>query len=217
MGNIEKIKVKNGPVRVGNNEGQLQTTRTLAYFICLCPQPQPQPPSPTDIYSTRIGAFLYLENTTITIYILDRIMDASLLTTERKYEESCEAIKIRPVHERLRIVGASSNRNLEFCTLVVLGGKTILTEPIQEKLRCEINFLKIFDYQDECVQYISVIQDEKIILIIFGETNLNCVPFVHDLKQIAAIYLCFDVEESRKYWTETYRKVSGITAYVNRC
>ena len=69
-------------------------------------------------------------------------MDESHLTIKALPEELFLEIETRPVQERLRIIHASSDRNLGIFTLVVLGGRTVLREPTQEKLRCEINFFK---------------------------------------------------------------------------
>ena len=51
------------------------------------------------------------------------------------------------------------------------------------------NLVKIFTDSEECYSFMNGIKDEKIFLVISGETGESLVEKVHDAEQLESIYL----------------------------
>lgn len=91
---------------------------------------------------------------------------------------------------------SKQDRNLELYTLIWCQDNIEQTEEIQLKLRDSINYLKTFQTVNECYQYIKnnitetlLRDDEKIILIVSIEYVNELMLFIHEIKQIIAVYI----------------------------
>jgi len=73
------------------------------------------------------------------------------------------------------------------------------------RLRCIINFLKIFTDLDHCLQYIQSIPNERIFVIVSGQLSSSLIPLIQDSPQILHIYIF--CQHSEKY---SALKSSGI-------
>ncbi|CAF4248771.1 unnamed protein product, partial [Didymodactylos carnosus] len=84
------------------------------------------------------------------------------------------------------------------------------------QLQCVVNNnLKTFDNPDQCSDYISSIQNQKIFLIVSGSFGQIVVPQVHALTQIELIYVfCFDKAKHEK-WTNKYKKIVGAFSDID--
>ena len=74
-------------------------------------------------------------------------------------------------------------QNLEDFTVIWLDSKSHSVDTTV-RLRCIINFLKIFNNVDECFRYISSITTEKIFLITSGSLGEAIIPLVHGINFI---------------------------------
>ncbi|CAF3965293.1 unnamed protein product, partial [Adineta steineri] len=87
-------------------------------------------------------------------------------------------------------------QNLETFTLVWLDSLVnISQENIDTKvlLRNAINNLQAFDDSDKCVEYIQLVSEERIVLIVSGRLGREVVPRIHQLPHLIAIYVyCTD-------------------------
>jgi hypothetical protein len=57
------------------------------------------------------------------------------------------------------------------------------------RLRCIINFLKIFTELKSCLDYIQSISNERIFIIVSGQLSSILIPLIQDLPQILHIYI----------------------------
>lgn len=79
---------------------------------------------------------------------------------------------------------------------------------IQEKLRSGINQLKIFNNLDAGVDYLTDVENQKIVLIISNTDGCRIIPHIHEFTQLKAIYVhCLDKKISTN-WSKNYNKVS---------
>lgn len=70
----------------------------------------------------------------------------------------------------------------------------------------------IFHNRDECVDYITIFNDSKILLIISSDNAQEILEVTHTLEQIKAIYVLNSKEENDKDWANQYGKVRVIVS-----
>ncbi len=74
------------------------------------------------------------------------------------------------------------------------------------QLRQIVNAVTTFTHVDECIDFMSDIEDEKIFMICSGEFGQTTVPMVHNMAQINCIYIFC----KHKHWANKWSKVKGI-------
>ncbi|CAF4481408.1 unnamed protein product, partial [Rotaria sp. Silwood2] len=79
-----------------------------------------------------------------------------------------------------------------------------------KQLRQTVNTIEIFRDTDECIDYISELQNEKVFLIISGALYQTVVPLIHSMTQLYSIYVFGRKEEQYKEWTKDWSMVKGI-------
>jgi hypothetical protein len=97
-------------------------------------------------------------------------------------------------------------RNLETYSVVIFSQNLRLLDEFQINIRKIIDYIKIFNNQDDVKNYIEKNNDDLIILIIsieFAETIIKC---THDLKQLYQIYI-YNPTNAIFHWTNDYKKV----------
>ncbi|CAF1635345.1 unnamed protein product, partial [Didymodactylos carnosus] len=108
-------------------------------------------------------------------------------------------------------------QNLEDFTVIWLDvdiNKTKDCIDTKAKLRQQISYLKTFTIADECVDYMTNIQTEKIFLIVSGPMGEMVVPLIYDLPQIHSIYVFCGNKARQSKWIKQYYKISGV--YVDK-
>ncbi|CAF3134546.1 unnamed protein product [Rotaria sp. Silwood2] len=79
-----------------------------------------------------------------------------------------------------------------------------------KQLRQTFNTIEIFRDTDECIDYISELQNEKVFLIISGTLCKTVVPLIHNMVQLYSIYVFCRKEEQYEAWTKDWSKVKGM-------
>ena len=80
-----------------------------------------------------------------------------------------------------------------------------------KELRQIINSIHIYDNEDECINRLTDIHEEKIFLIVPESLSHAVIPVVHQRSQIKYIYvLNLEKQEEKEKWSEQYRKIRGI-------
>lgn len=100
--------------------------------------------------------------------------------------------------------------NLESLSLVWLDPKhqdSQETVDVQQQLRKSINHLKIFSNGDECVKYIQSISSDRIVMIVSADLAEEILPCIHQLRQVASIYIHCLHNNIIKQWIDKYKKV----------
>lgn len=109
--------------------------------------------------------------------------------------------------------------NLELFSLIWLDASVDSSEQklnIQRQLRISINYLKTFNNENECENYVlSTSNNDRIILIISGQLGKDLVGHIHHLRQISSIYVfCID-RRKHELWSNQYIKVNKMNIYFN--
>ncbi len=63
---------------------------------------------------------------------------------------------------------------------------------------------------NECIQFITGIENEKAFVIVSGSLAEDLVPNIHDLPQVDAIYIFCGNKARREKWTQEWIKIKGI-------
>ncbi|CAF3031171.1 unnamed protein product [Rotaria socialis] len=79
-----------------------------------------------------------------------------------------------------------------------------------KQLRRTINTIEIFHDTNECMGYLSQIQNEKLFLVVSGALCKSFVPRIHDKIQLNAIYIFCRQQEKYEEWAKDWPKVKAI-------
>lgn len=79
----------------------------------------------------------------------------------------------------------------------------------ESALRKPLGFMKWFTDVDECIDYLTDVQDSFIVLTISGRFAWRVVPYIHDFSLLTALYIFCkpESEERNKKWSANYPKV----------
>ena len=78
------------------------------------------------------------------------------------------------------------------------------------KLRQVVNTVKTFTNVDECINFITDIEDEKIFMISSGSLGQSIIPIVHDMPQMSMFCIFCENKTSHDKWTQQWFKVKGV-------
>ncbi|UJR06961.1 hypothetical protein I4U23_011249 [Adineta vaga] len=81
---------------------------------------------------------------------------------------------------------------------------------IQKKLKRAINHFKIFDDLDECVDYLTDLENQIVMLIISDASGPIIIPAVNDFPQLKAIYVYSVDKKMAEEWTKENKKIKGV-------
>jgi len=103
------------------------------------------------------------------------------------------------------------NENLEMFTLIWLDYKANKSQKnlsLQQQFRTIINYLKIFENEDDCEKYIKQMsKDEYIIFIVNDQIGEKIIPHIHHLQQIFSIYIYSSNKITDQQWINQFNKV----------
>mgnify|MGYP006892799287 CR=1 FL=1 len=106
------------------------------------------------------------------------------------------------------------SNNLEMFSLVWLATNDDLKDSrdTQEKLRCIINQLRIFEHPQEFQYYIEQKTKENLlVLIINGQLGRSIIDIIHRQSHVLSIYVySIDTNENQQ-WTSQFRKVNTFS------
>jgi tetratricopeptide (TPR) repeat protein len=130
---------------------------------------------------------------------------ASTKTTVKTRLPSYDAIhsKQRTVQNfRLVLVGVDIEQSGE-------DYRNLLTQ-----LRGVANNVDIFAESDECMQFLSTIDIEKVFVITSGYLGQYFVPDIHALPQVDAIYILCANKSRHEQWTKEWVKIKGVNTEI---
>ena len=103
------------------------------------------------------------------------------------------------------------SKNLETFSLLWLDAQVETDEEnrhAQTQLRNIINYLKTFDNELECEEYISNISpQERVVIIVSGQLGRTIVPRIHHLRQTVSIYIYCKNRQANEQWSKPFTKV----------
>ncbi|CAF0831268.1 unnamed protein product [Adineta steineri] len=99
--------------------------------------------------------------------------------------------------------------NLEPFYLIWFGNS--INNDIQQQLRAIINYLLIFDDEEQCLNYIySLSKGDRIILIVTEKFGEHFVPQIVHLRQIVSIYIYCNSKKNNEQWIKKYKKIKRV-------
>jgi len=97
-------------------------------------------------------------------------------------------------------------RNLELYSVAILSQNLSSLPEFQKKLRNIIDYITIFDTQDDVKTYIKQNEYDRIVLIVSFELAETLIKCTHDLQQLYQIYI-YNPTNNLLQWTKDYKKV----------
>lgn len=82
-------------------------------------------------------------------------------------------------------------------------------QKISLQLQNVVNEVNMFTQPDECIDYVTDIDDMRAILIIEDALGQQILSFIHDIPQIDAVYILCTTESNHEQWAKLW-KVKGI-------
>lgn len=77
------------------------------------------------------------------------------------------------------------------------------------QLKKIVNTVELFDDTDQCVDFITDIKQEKVLMILSDQLSQNLLPLIHDINQINSIYIHSTERLANKYSTTKWNKMKG--------
>ncbi|CAF3412844.1 unnamed protein product [Rotaria sp. Silwood1] len=104
--------------------------------------------------------------------------------------------------------------NLETFYLIWLGDS--MKNEVRQQLRTIINYLLIFEDEQQCFQYIySLSKNDRVILLVKRKLSQNFIPQIIHLQQIASIYIYSNDKNTNEQGKKNMNKVRGIIVRRN--
>ena len=82
------------------------------------------------------------------------------------------------------------------------------------KLRQVVNAIYTFTDVDECIEYITGIETEKVFVIVSGSLGERVVPLIHDIPQLVSVYILCANEAQCESWIRQWLKIQGIFTHI---
>jgi tetratricopeptide (TPR) repeat protein len=88
------------------------------------------------------------------------------------------------------------------------------TKNFINRLRCMINSIKTFADPDQCVEFLTKVENEKVFLIVSESLGQQVVPLISELAQVASIYVLCDDNSKHEHWFQECKKVKGVFTQI---
>ena len=83
------------------------------------------------------------------------------------------------------------------------------------QLRYTVNDITTFTDDEECIQFISTITDNKICIIISRSLAADIVPRIHNMFQVDFIFITSDDENEHNEWINEWPKIKGVFTEIS--
>ena len=78
------------------------------------------------------------------------------------------------------------------------------------QLQSVVNEVNIFTQPDGCIDFLTEVDDVKAFLIIEGTLGQRIMSLIHDIPQLAAIYIFCSDKSPHEQWAKEWIKVKGV-------
>ena len=89
------------------------------------------------------------------------------------------------------------------------------SQNILQQLRSIVNDINLFTDPNDCVDFLSDVQMEKVFIIISDSLGQHLVPFIHPMTQIDAIYIFCGDKRRHEEWTKSWSKIKGVYTQID--
>ena len=83
------------------------------------------------------------------------------------------------------------------------------------QLRQVVNTVNTFIDVDECIDFITSIQEERVFVIFSSALGQTIVPLVHDIPQVHNFYIFCTNKAHHEKWTKEWSKVAGVYTAID--
>ncbi|CAF2258742.1 unnamed protein product [Rotaria magnacalcarata] len=84
------------------------------------------------------------------------------------------------------------------------------------QLRRIINTIYLFTEIDECVDFLSEIHDEKVLMIVYCTFAEQILPCINDMQQLDSIYILCNNKAQHDQWIADWSKVKSVFTQINQ-
>lgn len=81
---------------------------------------------------------------------------------------------------------------------------------LKDQLQHVVQTIKIFVDVDQCIDFLTDIQDEKVFLVVFEGIAQQVIPSIHNIDQLYAVYIFSEGETTNQQWIQHWWKIKGI-------
>ena len=86
------------------------------------------------------------------------------------------------------------------------------------QLRSIVNDVSIFTQRDECIDFLTDVDNIKIFLIVTGNLGQEILLLTHDIPQLDAVYIICDNKAKHEQWSKKWTKVKSVhTEIMSMC
>ena len=78
------------------------------------------------------------------------------------------------------------------------------------QLRRLVNDINTFTDEEDCIQFIDTIDDNKVCMIISGSLGQHIVPRVHSMSQVDSIFIFCGNKKYHEQWAKEWSKIKGV-------
>ena len=82
------------------------------------------------------------------------------------------------------------------------------------QLRCIVNDVNLFTQRDECIDFLTEVDDKKAFLLVEGALGRRITPLIHDIPQLDSIYFISRNPSRYEQWIKEWVKVKGVHAEI---
>jgi tetratricopeptide (TPR) repeat protein len=83
------------------------------------------------------------------------------------------------------------------------------------QLRCIVNSINTFTNADQCVDFLTNIDDENVCMIISGALCRNLVPLIHDIVQLRSIFFFCENKTVHEQWAKSWSKIKDVFTEIS--
>jgi hypothetical protein len=78
------------------------------------------------------------------------------------------------------------------------------------QLRRAVNYINTFTDGDQCIEFISSMNEENVCMIISGSLGEHIVPRVHNMSQVDSIFIFCGNKKHHEQWAKGWPKIKGV-------
>jgi tetratricopeptide (TPR) repeat protein len=82
-------------------------------------------------------------------------------------------------------------------------------------LRRIINTVRTFTDSDQCIQFLTSINDRKAFVIISGALGQRVVPVIHEISQLDAVFIFCGNKSRHEQWAKEWPKIKSVSTNIN--
>src|SRR5579862_2906784 len=78
------------------------------------------------------------------------------------------------------------------------------------QLRRVVNIINTFTDGDQCIDFLTDIYDQKVVMIISGALCQNIVPLIHDVSNLHTMFIHCQNKKQHEQWAKEWPKIKGV-------